>query len=895
MSVLSKAMSFWRNLIRRERKQKALDEELSAYVNLVADQYEGEGMTRETARRRARAETHVEHAKELTRDAWSGAWLERSIREVRHTARSLERAPLFAVTVVLTLGIAIGSATALFTIIKGSLLRSLPAVADPGGLVSVEPVRGSTVLYDFSYPDFVDFRDQTTTLSSLALYDGTSVAWRDSLDTGHAWMSYVSGEFFATLGVHAVAGRLLTPSDITPQAPNPVIVIGYDFWQRHFNGARNAVGATIRLNDYPLTVVGVAPAGFVGAMALHRMELWVPLTTMQAIFHSALTVPSRSDASGRLVARLAPGRTVNDAHLDLAMIASRLAAAYPEDQGRGVLVYAGAGMTRDERTELRRLPMVLLGAVVLLLLVACANAASLSLVRSRARTRELATRLALGASRASLATALLLESGALAGAAAALGTMLARLLVDWNAAVEGVVGMPDVDLRLDWRVFAVSIGCAALTMVLVSIAPLRATMSVPVGAVLKDGTAGASRRRSRGQRVLVAAQVAATLTLLLSGAVVFSSAQRALAADPGFDAKGVTTAFLTPFDVGLDSARQGAFYRDVLQRAQAHPALEYAGLATIEVPAPWAHPSAVYRDGDAPPSGNLKDPALGPRFDVFTDRVSPGTLEALYVPLVAGRRFISADDEHARHVAVVSKLMADALWPGENAIGKVVAWPNQRAKRVDRLTVVGVVADVRFAGLTNGLVPAMYVPLAQHGAWGNLSLVMRGRGGASVSDTVLREIVHAAAPTLNVAAEPLAPRMAEELTPQRRASAFIGAFSVVTLLLATIGLYGVVAQGVQQRTRELAVRAAVGGSPGALLRMILGDGVSLTLVGIAFGTVAAMLSVRVLRSMYAGLDAIDPTACGVALAVLIAAALAASYVPARRAANLNVMDALRVD
>lgn len=895
MSIVSKAASLWRNVFQRERRQQSLDDELRSYVDLVSDEFEREGMTREAARRRAMAGTSVERSKELTRDTWTGARLDAAAREVRHTIRSLKRAPLFVCTVVLTLGIAIGGATSLFTIIKGSLMRPLPAVAEPDRLVSVEPVRGSTILYDFSYPDLVDFREQATTLSNLALYDGTSAAYRDSLETGRAWMSYVSGEFFTTLGVHAAAGRLLSPDDVRPEAPVPVTVIGYDFWQRHFHGDSKAVGATIRFNDYPLTVVGVAPAGFIGAMALHRMDLWVPLTTMSAIFHSATNVPSRSEATGRLVARLATGRTVAEARQELTTIASRLAATYPEDKGRGVLVYGGAGMTRDERVELRRLPIVLSAGVVLLLLVACANAASLSLVRSRARTRELATRLALGASRASLATTLILESGLLAAASGVCGVALARLLVSWSAVVQGVVGMPDVDLTLDWRVVAVSIASAVVTMVLVSIAPLRATLSVPVGAVLKDGASGASRHRSRGQRALVAGQVAASLALLLSGAVVFSSARRALAADPGFDAKSVTTAFLTPFDVGLDSARQSAFYRDVLERVRSSPALEAGGLVTSELPAPWARPSAVFRDGDAPPSGNPRDPARGPRFDVYTDRVSPGALEAFNIPLLAGRRFSASDDERAEHVAIVSKLAADALWRGENAIGKVVAWPDARAKRVDQLTVVGVVADVRFAGLTNGLVPAMYVPLAQHGGWGNLTLVMRGRGGALVRDSVLREMVHAVAPALAVTAEPLAPRIADELAPQRRASFFIGAFSAVALLLTIIGLYGIVAQDVQQRTRELAVRAAIGGSPRALLTMILRDGISLAFAGMLFGIGAAVVGVRALRSMYAGLDSIDLVACGVAVAVLLVAAVAASYVPARKAARLSVVEALRAD
>jgi ABC-type antimicrobial peptide transport system permease subunit len=239
--------------------------------------------------------------------------------------------------------------------------------------------------------------------------------------------------------------------------------------------------------------------------------------------------------------------------------------------------------------------------------------------------------------------------------------------------------------------------------------------------------------------------------------------------------------------------------------------------------------------------------------------------------------------------------MADALWPNENPIGKLVVWPDRRGARRDPMRIVGVVADVAFAGLTKGPVPAMYLPLAQQPVSYNLTLVMRGRGGALVADTVVRALVHAAAPSLTVSSGRLTPRMREEVAPQRKASAFMGAFGAVALFLAALGLYGIIAQGVLQRTRELAVRAALGASPRELLRLVLSDGLLLTATGAALGAVGSAFSVRVLRAMYPGLDTIDLTACAAAITVLLTAALAASYLPARRAAALNVTEALRAD
>ena len=893
--MLNRLRTLWWNVARRREADAALDAELRAYVDLLAAEHERRGLSPVEARRAALIETGgVEQVKERTRDAWLGAFVVSAMRELRHTTRSLRRAPLFVVVVVLTLAIAIGSATALFTIIKGSLLRPLPAVAQPERLVSIEPVRGGTTLYDFGYPDFVDYRDQATTLSGLALYDGTSLAFRDSVGTGNAWVSYVSGEFFDVLGVRAAAGRLLVPGDVVPGTTNAVVVIGYEFWQRHFAGSPRAIGATIRLDGYPVTVIGVAPKGFIGAMALHEMEMWIPLTIVPAIFQSTPAPPSRADATGRLIGRLAPRRTVEDARRELIAIAARLALAYPEDKGRTVRVDAGAGMTVDERTELARLPLLLSAAVTLLLLIACANVANLSLVRAAARRRELATRLALGATRTSLVGILALESGLLAAASAALGLGLARLLVRWSVAVQNVVDMSNLDLSLDRRVLAVSIGCAMLTMVLVSIAPALETMRVPVGAVLKNGGGGAVRRRSRGQRALVAAQVAASLVLLMSCAVVFGAAQRTLAANPGFGAEGVTTAYLNPHEAGLDSIQQVEFYRAVLERAQAHPAISAAGLANTVPPAPWVEPSAVYRRGEEPPLAT-PDSATSARFRVFVDRVSPGTLEALAIPLLVGRTIAPTDVASAEHVVIVSRRMADAIWPNENPIGRLLVWPDRRGTRREPMRVVGVVGDIAYAGLTKGPVPTMYVPLAQQPVPYNLTLVMRGRGGALVPDSIVRSFVQATAPALRVSSGRLSARMQSEVGPQRRASAFMGAFGAVALLLAALGLYGIVAQRVQQRRRELAVRAALGASPSALLTLVLSDGLVLTATGTAIGMIASILSVRVLRAMYAGLDSIDIGACAAAMSVLAVAALAATYLPARRAAALDVMEALRTD
>ena len=897
MGALSRLRALWFNLVHRREVDAALDDELRAYVDLLAADYERRGMSPPEARRAALvASGGIEQVKESTRDAWVGESIATAARTLRHAARSLGRSPVYVITAVLTLAIGIGGATALFTIVKGSLLRPLPAVADPDRLVSAEPVRGSTGLYDFSYADFNDFRTSVRSLSGLALYDGTSMAFRTAATSGHTWVSYVTGDFFRVLGVHPSAGRLLDSADVTPHAPAPVAVIGYEFSYSHFGTPARAIGRTLWLDGYPLVVVGVAPPQFIGAMATHPMQVWIPLTILGAISNYPMPLESRTAVSGRVVGRLAPGANLDDARRELTVIAARLAATYPDDRGRGVRLYRGAGMTIDERASASRMPQLLAAAVSLLLVIACANVANLSIVRASARRRELATRLALGASRASLVGRLLAEHALLATGAAVCGVGLAWLLVRWSVMVDTIVDMAGVDFTLDRRVLALAIGAALLTMLLVSIAPALAIGRVSPSAVLKDG-GGAGHRRSRGQRALVVVQVSASLVLLMSSSIVFGAVRRALAMDIGFDPRGLSTAFLSTHDEGLDSARQVAFYRTVLARAKSAPEIAAAGFISTVPPAPWAEPSSVYRRGEEPPVGAPRDYDAGAAFHVYVDQVYPGALAAIGIPMFRGRDVALQDDDHAPPVAIVSRRMAEELWPQEDPIGKLVVWPTNH-NRFGRtpMRVIGVVGNTRYSGLTSAPAATMYVPYAQHMDFGNLTLVLRGRRGALVPDSVVRSIVQLTGP---VEAGPMSTaqttHIAGTVEPQQHVSAWLGAVGSIALLLSAIGLYGVMAQGVQQRTRELAVRAALGATPRTLLRLTLGDGVRLTLAGVTFGVLGAVFSMRVLRSMFTALDFIDPRACGAAVVVLAAVTVAASYLPARRASRIAVMDILRND
>jgi len=889
--------SLWRALARRRREQQALDDELAEYVDLLTEEYERAGLDPAAARRRALVDTGgVEQVKEATRDAWLGAGIANAARELRFTLRALRNAPGYSLVAVAILAIGIAGATAIFTVVKGSLLEPLPAVSDPSKLVSLEPTKGAALLYDFSYLDYRDLRDQSRTLAGLAGYDGTSMTLEDRWGVRRTtWISYVTGNFFTVLGATPTLGRLLGPSD--ESNGNPVVVLAYDLWQTRYNGDPRVVGATVTLAGRRVTVLGVAQKRFIGAMLMHPMEIWIPLTALPSMVDAPGMLDSHADTYLRLVGRLARGRTVEDAQQELSVLAARLAKSYPADVGHGIKAFAGAGMTNEERTALAMLPRLLAAAVGLLLLIACANVANLSLVRAASRRRELATRLALGASRRSLVTRQLLEGGTLGLVGALFGVLIAQLLVRSPSIVKTVAGMPTrvgLDVSLDHKVLIVALGAAVLTTLVVSVAPVLHVLQLAPGAVLKDGAAGAVRRRSLGQRGLVAAQIAASLVLLASAAMVFDAFHRVLATDPGFDARGLTTASPDLRQAQLDTAQMIAYRREWLRQAGSEPSIAAVSVASVVPPAPWEHQQWVFRGGDEPPpNARLGDsPAGGMR--AYVDVVAPAFFDVMNLPIALGRSIGEGDNESAAPVVVVSRRLAAEVWPNESPLGKMLSLSPSHGRRRPPMRVVGVARDVRYASVFTDAPAVAYIPIAQHPGSG-LTFVMRSRDGRSVSATTIRRIGALVDSRVPMYTNDVTDLIDDQLHSQRVASAWIGAFGAIALLLAAVGLYGVVSQGVLQRTRELAVRSALGATPGSLAALVIGGGLRTVAVGATTGMLAGAAVLRVLESQFAGVSAVDTRAAAVALVVLCATMIGACYLPARRASRLNPAAALRCD
>lgn len=478
-----------------------------------------------------------------------------------------------------------------------------------------------------------------------------------------------------------------------------------------------------------------------------------------------------------------------------------------------------------------------------------------------------------------------------------LGVRLAQLLVRSQTIVSTIAGIPTrvgLDVTLDRRVLILALGVSAFTALVVSIAPVLQVMHVSPGAVLKDGAAGAVRRRSLGQRALVVVQVAAALVLLASSGVVYNAFRRVLAMDLGFDNRGLTVASADYWEPRLDSAGAIAYQREWLRRAAEEPGIAAVAVASVIPPAAWARALWVFRGGEEPPPGTrLGDsPAGGMR--TYMNIVSPGFFDVMKLPITMGRGFLESDDDRGEPVIVVSRRLAAIAWPNENPLGKMLSLPAKQGKRRPAMRVVGVVSDVRFASIFDDAPPVAYMPAAQHPGE-NIIFAVRSRDGGVVPDATIRRIGAATDARVPMYTNVITDKIDEQLGPQRVASAWIGVFGVVALVLAATGLYGVVAQGVLLRMRELAVRSALGATPGGLVSLVIGDGMRIAGVGAVVGVVAAAAALELLQSQFDGVTLGDARGAVAAVGVVCVAMLAACWAPARRAGRLNPGDALRCD
>ncbi|HLY62749.1 MAG TPA: ABC transporter permease [Terriglobia bacterium] len=843
-------------------------------------------------------------------------------QDFRYALRNLWKSPRFTAVAILALAVGIGANTAIFSLINAVLLQPMPAIEHPEELVSVYRMQPNDEFSGLGHPDYTDYRDRNQTLSGLAAFCATPISI--SRGTPERLIgNVVSGNYFSVLGVKAQRGRLILPEDDSSQGALEVVVLSYGLWERKFAGAGNVVGSQVDLNGFPFTVIGVTPPQFAGTVAGEPVDVWVPMNALneampRTVGHHFLD--ERSWGWLEVFGRLKPGVTLPKAEAELKGIAKQLELAYPQtNKGRTVTAVHGIGLDPDDRANFSQMFGLLFAGVALLLLIACANVAGLLLVRAAGRQREIAVRLALGATRARIVRQLLTEGILLALAGGGLGLLLAPNVSEAAASLM----QPSAVLRslhpaLDVRVLVFTLLASVLTGTVFTLVPALQASKSDLTISLKQGTAGSGRRHSLMQRVLAAGQVAVTFVLLMGAGLSLRSLRAILTVSPGFDARNILLGRIDLSIQGYSPTRGKIFYRQLLERLQASPGVLSASMAMTVPPQDWSGRVSIFRPGEEPPQEVLRghEFELGLRVDI--DPVAPNYFRTMGIPLFQGRDFkdregaggqpqdqdgnlpVRKQDEQSKTaytpgVVIVNQRLAERLWPGENAIGKRISWPSIMGPPRPPMEVIGVAADSKYRSLAGETPLLMYVPLFENYD-GRPTLILRTSSDPEYFSTLLRSQVSALDKNLPVfGIKTMEQQVAFSLWQQRMAASLVSAFGLVALILAMVGLYGVVAHSVALRTHEMGIRVALGARPPDILKLVLREGMTLALAGMSAGILAALALTRLMAAFLYGVGPTDPVTFAAVSFLLGAVALAASYFPARQATGVDPIVALRYE
>jgi len=828
-----------------------------------------------------RAAGSVPHALALRLRSWSQPML---MNDVRYGVRMLAKRPGFTATAILILGLGVGANATIFSWVEAFLLTPLPGVADADRLVSVHGTTRTRRNISLSWPNFADMRDaKPAGISGMAAHRAVAINVRTTGDPERAWAELVSADFFDVVGVPAALGRALVPDDDRAPGASAVAVLSHDYWQHRFAGDPGVVGTPISINGRPFTIVGVAPEGFRGAMAAIQMDLWVPMM-MQEVVTAGDRLTARGNAWLDVVARLSPGATIAEAQAGLSVTAAQLAAAWPDvNEDRGVAVYP---LWRDPSSATAILAPVLgllMAVVGIVLLIACANLANLLLARGAGRQREVAVRLALGASRRRIVAQLMTESALLALAGAAVGLAVAA----WTSRLLGAFVPPTplpivTDANVSPGVFLFGVALALATTVVFGLAPaLQASRPELVPSLKETLGAIGTRRRAWIRATLVVAQVSLSVVLLVGAGLFVRTLQNTEHADVGFDLEDGLLASIDLLPAGYDQARGTAFFKALRARVAAIPGVESAALAR-DIP--------LKLGGGSDTSAEIEgyEPAPGEEITLFYDRVSPGYFETMGIELVSGRPLADTDTEGSARVVVINETMAKRYWKGQDPVGK-------RLRLGDWATVVGVVRDVTYTTVGAPPVSFMYLPVYQ---WyrPDTTLVVRTAAEPIAVAGSIRAALRSLDPNLPLFdVRTMTEHRDMAVFIPRLAATLLGAFGVLALLLATVGLYGLLAFTVSQRTQEIGVRVALGARREDILHLIVGQGLRLTLAGVAIGLAVALAAMPLVASQLVGVGARDGWSYAMTSLVLVAAAAVATYLPARRAAAVDPLRALRYE
>jgi putative ABC transport system permease protein len=813
---------------------------------------------------------------------------ENARQDVRFAWRLLRRSPVFTVTAALSLALGIGANTTIFSIANALMLRPLPGLSDPGRLVDVGRTDADTSFDTVSYPTYRDIQERSTTLDGLYAYEieprAMSLGGRG--DAERVYGAIVSGNYFTLLGTHPAAGRLLTTDDDVAGKPQDVVVISHELWTRRLGGDAGLIGQQLLINGHPMTVIGVTPRGFQGTTLL-KSEVWVPMTNLGAVRRDPYLLTSRRSSWLFMGGRLKEGATVSQLRSELTSIATALEREHPDsNRGRG-LTAAQSEMFPGQMTMIGGFIGLLMAIVSLVLLIASVNVAGMMLARATARSREMAVRLAIGANRGRLVRQILTETVLLFALGGAAGIVLSRWLTALLMRVIPQLPVPvSLEITTDWRVALFGLGLSLVAALLAGLVPaMHAARSNPAPA-LRTEAMDAGQPRLRLRNTLVVAQVTLSLLLLITAGLLARSLQEAASVNPGFDQDRVDVATMDLNLGGYNDQTGPQFAKELVARARALPGVESATIA-LDLPLDGGRHGmgALYAPGVQLPSG---------REQVQADwnTVEPGYFATMGIRLVTGRDFQDSDRAGAPRVAIVNSEMARQLWPGQDAVGRMLEIDAGSGR--EPTTVIGVAPDLHVISLGAPPEPYIYVPLAQSYT-SRVSLIVRNRTATSALPQVRSLFRELNANLPIVEAMPLSEVTAIGLVPQRVAAAVAGSLGLVGLLLAATGIYGVTAYAVSRRTREIGIRMALGADSSQVLRLVLRQGLVLAAIGIVFGIVAAALGSRVLQNLLFGVGTLDPLTFAGASILFGAITVLASYIPARRAAQVDPVIALRTE
>jgi putative ABC transport system permease protein len=789
------------------------------------------------------------------------------VQDLRYAIRRLMATPAFTLVVIATLALGIGATAATFSIVDAAVLRPLP-FPDADALVRVRGVTPQGEPFTFSEPEYLDYSRALPSLSAVAAMKPVKLTLTDAGDPVALDGAAVSATLFSVLGIRPEQGRVFTDAEDRPGAASTVL-ISDSLWRSRFGADSGVIGRVIRLDGQPRTVAGVLPPH----TAFPQADVWMPL--------AASASADRTDKWLDVIGRLAPGRSIDQVRAEATAVAMNLARTYPESRGWSAQVVPlsewliGSG--------LRRMVWVLLGAVGLLMVLSCSNIASLLVTRAAGRRAEMAVRAALGAERPRLVRQLMTESGLLAAIGGLLGVLVAYwTLAGLSALLANLLPLDRV-AHVDGRALAFSVAVAVASAIGFGLTPSLYAAGVDLQAALKPAGRGSTSGGRRWADALVGVQVGLAMLLLVGSLLLTSSFARLTRVDVGFDTRNVLTVPLDLPERTYPEERRHAFFDQVFTRIAQLPGVESVAATATDPFRQWGYANDVTpeeRAADAPPSGFMQ---AGWR------SVTPGFFVTLRVPLIAGRNFTNADREDTPRVAIVSQSLARRLWPGENAVGHRIYWGGTSGRT---RTIVGVAGDVRDVRIDADPIPMLYLPYGQL-PLNAMTLILRTRGDVSGTAAAIRREIAALDAALPVSqVRPLeANRMAAISAPRLR-MVLLGVFGIAALLLAAIGLYGVVSFTVAERTREIAIRVAIGARPSQVSAIFFKRGLRLTAIGGTVGLIAAWQLSTVLRSLLFRTDVHEFALFAMAAVVLSSIALAASYLPARRAARLDPLAAL---